>query len=127
MGYKIAIVGATGNVGHELLDILDERDFPADEVIAVASRRSQGRRNQYRRAGRRSCRLRRCRGNRATGANPRLRRRNRIPLAGCAQEPYCRGESKSTLLQRMVRREAGSKVTEQTISVRQMRSRPPRQ
>ncbi len=42
MGYKIAIVGATGNVGHELLDILDERDFPADEVIAVASRRSQG-------------------------------------------------------------------------------------
>ena len=42
MGYKIAIVGATGNVGHELLDILDERGFPADEVIAVASRRSQG-------------------------------------------------------------------------------------
>jgi aspartate-semialdehyde dehydrogenase len=42
MGYKIAIVGATGNVGHEMLDILDERGFPADTVIALASRRSQG-------------------------------------------------------------------------------------
>jgi len=42
MGYKIAVVGATGNVGHELLEILDERGFPADEVIALASRRSQG-------------------------------------------------------------------------------------
>ena len=43
MGYKIAIVGATGNVGREMLDILDDRGFPADEVIALASRRSQGR------------------------------------------------------------------------------------
>ncbi|MCZ6682531.1 MAG: aspartate-semialdehyde dehydrogenase, partial [Planctomycetota bacterium] len=42
MGYKIAVVGATGNVGHGILDILDERGFPADEVIALASRRSQG-------------------------------------------------------------------------------------
>jgi len=42
MGYKIAVVGATGNVGHEMLDILDERGFPADEVVALASRRSQG-------------------------------------------------------------------------------------
>ena len=42
MGYRIAVVGATGNVGHEMLDILDERGFPADEVIALASRRSQG-------------------------------------------------------------------------------------
>ncbi len=42
MGYTIAIVGATGNVGHELLEILAERGFPADEVIALASRRSQG-------------------------------------------------------------------------------------
>ncbi len=42
MGYTIAIVGATGNVGHEMLDILAERGFPADEVIALASRRSQG-------------------------------------------------------------------------------------
>ena len=42
MGYKIAIVGATGNVGQEMLNILDERDFPADTIIALASRRSQG-------------------------------------------------------------------------------------
>jgi aspartate-semialdehyde dehydrogenase len=42
MGLKIAIVGATGNVGREMLDILDERGFPADEVVALASRRSQG-------------------------------------------------------------------------------------
>src|SRR5215468_9244656 len=42
MGYKVAVVGATGNVGREMLDVLAERAFPADEVIAVASRRSQG-------------------------------------------------------------------------------------
>jgi aspartate-semialdehyde dehydrogenase len=42
MGYKVAVVGATGNVGRAMLDILDERRFPADEVVAVASRRSQG-------------------------------------------------------------------------------------
>jgi aspartate-semialdehyde dehydrogenase len=42
MGYKVAVVGATGNVGREMLDILAERDFPADEVVAIASRRSQG-------------------------------------------------------------------------------------
>ena len=42
MGYKVAIVGATGNVGREMLNILDERGFPADEVVALASRRSQG-------------------------------------------------------------------------------------
>jgi aspartate-semialdehyde dehydrogenase len=42
MGYKVAVVGATGNVGREMLDILVERDFPADEVVAIASRRSQG-------------------------------------------------------------------------------------
>ncbi|MGO3929804.1 aspartate-semialdehyde dehydrogenase [Rhodopseudomonas pseudopalustris] len=42
MGYKVAVVGATGNVGREMLNILDERKFPADEVVAVASRRSQG-------------------------------------------------------------------------------------
>ena len=42
MGYKVAVVGATGNVGREMLNVLDERGFPADEVIAVASRRSQG-------------------------------------------------------------------------------------
>jgi len=42
MGYKVAVVGATGNVGREMLDILAERAFPADEIVAVASRRSQG-------------------------------------------------------------------------------------
>jgi aspartate-semialdehyde dehydrogenase len=42
MGYKVAVVGATGNVGHEMLDILAERKFPADEVVALASRKSVG-------------------------------------------------------------------------------------
>ncbi|GGE07997.1 aspartate-semialdehyde dehydrogenase [Aureimonas endophytica] len=42
MGYKVAVAGATGNVGREMLSILDERGFPADEVVALASRRSQG-------------------------------------------------------------------------------------
>ena len=42
MGFKVAVVGATGNVGREMLNILDERGFPADEVVALASRRSQG-------------------------------------------------------------------------------------
>jgi aspartate-semialdehyde dehydrogenase len=42
MGYKVAVVGATGNVGREMLDILAEREFPADEVVALASRKSQG-------------------------------------------------------------------------------------
>jgi aspartate-semialdehyde dehydrogenase len=42
MGYRVAVVGATGNVGREMLGILAERSFPADEVIALASRRSQG-------------------------------------------------------------------------------------
>src|SRR6187397_138438 len=42
MGYKIALVGATGNVGREMLNILDERKFPADEVVPLASRRSMG-------------------------------------------------------------------------------------
>jgi aspartate-semialdehyde dehydrogenase len=42
MGYKVAVVGATGNVGREMLSILAERNFPADEVFAVASKRSAG-------------------------------------------------------------------------------------
>ncbi|HVW55167.1 MAG TPA: aspartate-semialdehyde dehydrogenase [Rhizobiaceae bacterium] len=42
MGFKIAIAGATGNVGREMLNILEERGFPADEVVALASRRSVG-------------------------------------------------------------------------------------
>ena len=42
MGYKIAVVGATGNVGREIMNVLTERRFPADEVHALASRRSMG-------------------------------------------------------------------------------------
>ena len=42
MGYKVVVAGATGNVGREMLNILAERQFPADEVIALASRRSIG-------------------------------------------------------------------------------------
>ena len=42
MGYKIAVVGATGNVGREMLNILHERQFPVDEVFALASERSAG-------------------------------------------------------------------------------------
>jgi aspartate-semialdehyde dehydrogenase len=42
MGYRVAVVGATGNVGREMLGVLAERAFPADEVVALASRRSQG-------------------------------------------------------------------------------------
>ncbi|NND18971.1 MAG: aspartate-semialdehyde dehydrogenase [Silicimonas sp.] len=42
MGYRVAVVGATGNVGREMLNILAERQFPADEVVALASRKSLG-------------------------------------------------------------------------------------
>ncbi|GAA4124384.1 aspartate-semialdehyde dehydrogenase [Aminobacter aganoensis] len=42
MGFKVAVVGATGNVGREMLNILEERGFPVDEVVALASRRSLG-------------------------------------------------------------------------------------
>ena len=42
MGYRVAVVGATGNVGREMLAILAEREFPMDEVAAVASSRSTG-------------------------------------------------------------------------------------
>ena len=42
MGYKVAIVGATCNVGREMMNVLAEREFPADEVHAIASRRSIG-------------------------------------------------------------------------------------
>ena len=42
MGYRIVVVGATGNVGHEMLNILAEREFPVDEIAALASRRSLG-------------------------------------------------------------------------------------
>ena len=42
MGYKIVVAGATGNVGREMLNILAEREFPVDEIVALASRRSLG-------------------------------------------------------------------------------------
>jgi aspartate-semialdehyde dehydrogenase len=42
MGYKVAVVGATGNVGREMMNVLVDRNFPADEVFAIASRRSLG-------------------------------------------------------------------------------------
>ena len=42
MGYRVVVAGATGNVGREMLNILAERQFPADEVTALASRRSLG-------------------------------------------------------------------------------------
>ena len=41
-GYRVAVVGATGNVGREILNILAERQFPLAEVAAVASPRSTG-------------------------------------------------------------------------------------
>jgi len=43
MGYKVAVIGATGNVGREMLKTLAERNFPVDEVVALASARSVGR------------------------------------------------------------------------------------
>jgi len=42
MGYNVAVVGATGNVGREMLSIIEERKFPVNEVHAIASRRSVG-------------------------------------------------------------------------------------
>src|SRR5688572_4071541 len=42
MGYRVAVVGATGNVGNEMLQVLAERRFPVDEVAALASERSTG-------------------------------------------------------------------------------------
>jgi aspartate-semialdehyde dehydrogenase len=47
MGYRVAVVGATGNVGREMLNILQERRFPASEVIALASSRSVGQELSY--------------------------------------------------------------------------------
>ena len=42
MGYNVVVVGATGNVGREMLNILDERKFPITKIAALASRRSIG-------------------------------------------------------------------------------------
>jgi aspartate-semialdehyde dehydrogenase len=42
MGYRVAVVGATGNVGREMMTILEELNFPVDEIHAIASRKSKG-------------------------------------------------------------------------------------
>ena len=47
MGYKVAVVGGTGNVGREMLQTLAEHEFPADEVVALASERSAGKEVSY--------------------------------------------------------------------------------
>jgi aspartate-semialdehyde dehydrogenase len=47
MGYRVAVVGATGNVGREMLQILAERNFPADDVVALASARSAGKQTSF--------------------------------------------------------------------------------
>ncbi|MGE0154680.1 MAG: aspartate-semialdehyde dehydrogenase [Reyranellaceae bacterium] len=47
MGYRVAVVGATGNVGREFLELLAERNFPADDVVALASEKSAGRKVSF--------------------------------------------------------------------------------
>ena len=42
MGYRVAVVGATGNVGREMLNILEEVNFPVEKIHAIASRKSIG-------------------------------------------------------------------------------------
>jgi aspartate-semialdehyde dehydrogenase len=52
MGYRIVVAGATGNVGREMVNILAEREFPADEIAVLASSRSQGDQIEYGDTGR---------------------------------------------------------------------------
>jgi aspartate-semialdehyde dehydrogenase len=52
MGYRVVVAGATGNVGREMLNILAEREFPVDEIAAVASSRSTGDEIEYGETGR---------------------------------------------------------------------------
>jgi aspartate-semialdehyde dehydrogenase len=52
MGYRIVVAGATGNVGREMLNILAEREFPADEIAVLASSRSVGGEADYGETGR---------------------------------------------------------------------------
>src|SRR5947209_17913910 len=47
MGYRVAVVGATGNVGREMLQILAERNFPVDEVVSLASSHAVGRQTSF--------------------------------------------------------------------------------
>ena len=48
--YKVGVLGATGVVGSTILDVLGERDFPAEEIVPLASARSAGTRSRRRRA-----------------------------------------------------------------------------
>ncbi|WNO55160.1 aspartate-semialdehyde dehydrogenase [Stakelama saccharophila] len=52
MGYRVVVAGATGNVGREMLNILAEREFPADEIAVLASSRSTGEEVEYGETGR---------------------------------------------------------------------------
>ena len=52
MGYRVVVVGATGNVGREMINILAEREFPADEIAVLASSRSVGDQIEYGDTGR---------------------------------------------------------------------------
>ena len=52
MGYRVVVAGATGNVGREMVNILAERQFPADEIAVLASSRSQGDQIEYGDTGR---------------------------------------------------------------------------
>ena len=52
MGYRVVVVGATGNVGREMVNILAEREFPLDEIAVLASSRSQGDQIEYGDTGR---------------------------------------------------------------------------
>ena len=52
MGYKVVVAGATGSVGREMVNILAEREFPADEIAVLASSRSQGDEIEYGDTGR---------------------------------------------------------------------------
>ncbi|MFO1037537.1 MAG: aspartate-semialdehyde dehydrogenase [Geminicoccaceae bacterium] len=47
MGYKVAVVGATGAVGNEMLQILSERQFPVDDIVALASEKSLGKKVSF--------------------------------------------------------------------------------
>ena len=52
MGYRVVVAGATGNVGREMVTILAEREFPADEIAVLASSRSTGDEIEYGDTGR---------------------------------------------------------------------------
>jgi aspartate-semialdehyde dehydrogenase len=52
MGYRVVVAGATGNVGREMLNILAEREFPIDDIAALASSRSQGDEVEFGESGR---------------------------------------------------------------------------